>query len=94
MEMISCIEDIVEQKHWTERGRAALRNSRKWQPECYQHILPHTIIKKITPLFGGFTSASGRNISDSWHMRRSDFFVCNTSLLFCYLFGTAKVNFN
>lgn len=59
------------------------------------HVLPHTIIEKINPLFsGGFTSASGRNISDSWHMRRSDFFVCNTSLLFCYLFGTAKVNFN
>jgi hypothetical protein len=60
---------------------------------AHEHHLPHAISNAIGHIANVY-AFSGRNIHDSWHMRRSNFFVCNTPLLFCYLFGTAKVKYN
>ncbi|MCF8227807.1 MAG: hypothetical protein K9G58_09925 [Bacteroidales bacterium] len=37
---------------------------------------------------------AGSSIHDEWHLRRSDFVVCNTPILIGYVLGTHKVNYN
>ncbi len=69
-------------------------NNENGSTNAHTHFLAKTIIDALSLHFSSVYASSGRNISDSWHMRRSDFFVCNTSLLYCYVFGTAKVNYN
>ena len=43
---------------------------------------------------GVWLYASSGDISDHWHLRRSQIGVCNSILSMAYLFGTHKVNFD
>lgn len=63
-------------------------------PNAHTHPLVTTISDEIYRHFHGMFYLSGRNVRDEWHLKRSDFFICNTPLLFCYIFGTVKVNLN
>ena len=45
-------------------------------------------------LVGGVYVFAGQHIHDSWHLRRSEFGVCNSLLIIIYLFGTNEVIYN
>ena len=60
-------------------------------PNAHTHPFVTTVKNKISVHFRGVNISSGRNITDKIHLKRSDFFVCNTPVLFCYLFGTVNV---
>ncbi len=60
-------------------------------PNAHTHPFVVTVSNKIRIHFRGLHSASGRNITDKLHLKRSDFFLCNTPVIFCYLFGTVNV---
>ena len=78
----------------TEDGAAALYvNNEIDSGSASTHQLPQKMRDALGPLFSNLYIFAGKDISDEWHMRRSDFFVCNTPLVIVYLFGTAKVEY-
>jgi hypothetical protein len=76
------------------RGLSLYVNNAASNTDAHNHILCQKMIQTVNPLVGAVYAMSGRNISDSWHLRRSDFLVCNTPLSIIYLIGTAKVTYN
>ena len=52
------------------------------------------LIKAMKDSFGTDYVYAGHTIHDSWHLRRSDFLVCNTPIVICYLIGTHNVSYN
>jgi hypothetical protein len=67
-------------------------NVENGNPNAHSHPLVQTIINKLNRYFNGTFIFSGRNITDEWHLRRSNFLVCNSPVLYCYLIGTINVN--
>lgn len=59
---------------------------------AHEHRLLQIIKNKLDHYFRQTFFYSGKYIYDTWHIRRSDFFVCSIPLVFCYLFGTIEVN--
>ncbi|MCX6160925.1 MAG: hypothetical protein NTV87_06260 [Ignavibacteriae bacterium] len=76
------------------QGMAIYVNVENGSTIAHTHPLIQRISNTISHYFNGVWLYSGRNISDSWYLRRSDFLVCNTPVIFYYLFGTASVNYN
>ncbi|MBN2639939.1 MAG: hypothetical protein JXR65_12725 [Bacteroidales bacterium] len=62
--------------------------------ESSAHSLVQTISDNLKPHSNGVNVYSGHTIEDSWHMKRSDFGVCNSKIIFVYLFGTNNVLYN
>jgi hypothetical protein len=52
------------------------------------------LVNAMKGAFGSNYVYAGKNIHDSWHLRRSDFLVCNTPIVICYVIGTHNVNYN
>jgi len=76
------------------KNAAIYANVENGSTSAHSHVLVKTIVDALNPLFNTVYSSSGRSIHDEWHMRRSDFFVCNTPIIFCYIFGTANVKYD
>jgi hypothetical protein len=76
------------------KGISLYANNANGNTNAHNDKLCRNILDFIGPKFSSYSAVSGRNISDSWHLRRSDFFVCNSPLSITYLFGTAKINYN
>lgn len=60
-------------------------------PDAHTHPFVQTVSNKLRVHFRDVNFSSGKNITDKIHLKRSDFVVCNTPVLFCYLFGTVNV---
>ena len=58
------------------------------------HYLIGKIASAMKPHAQEIYYFSGKNISDHWYLRRSDFDVCNTPLLFVYVLGTNRIEYN
>ncbi len=58
----------------------------------------HSLVFKMASALGPHVTKiyyfSGKNIHDSWYLRRSELGVCNSKLLFCYILGTNQVEYN
>ncbi len=58
-------------------------------------VLEHELITKMETALKShghrLFKKEGKEISDDWHLRRSDAGVCNTPLLICYVIGTNNV---
>ena len=52
------------------------------------------LIKKMKGAFNTNFVYAGHTIHDSWHLRRSDFIVCNTPIIILYIMGTHNVSYN
>lgn len=61
-------------------------------------VRSHPIIEKLSheldKLGGTVYVYSGKDIGSHWHLRRSDFLVCNSQIYIIYLIGTHKVYYN
>ncbi len=62
--------------------------------DAKNHILVTSIGGAVDSYVNNIYYFAGANISDHWYLRRSDFDVCNTPLLFCYVIGTNQVEYN
>ncbi len=62
--------------------------------DAKNHILVTSIAGAVDSYVNKIYYFAGANISDHWYLRRSDFDVCNTPLLFCYVIGTNEVEYN
>ena len=52
------------------------------------------LIHAMKGAFGSHYVYAGKDISDKWSLRRSDFLVCNTPIVICYVIGTNHVSYN
>ena len=59
--------------------------------EARSHHLVTTIGQSIYPHINKIYYFAGHNIRDHWYLRRSEFGVCNSPLLICYVIGTHEV---
>ncbi len=62
--------------------------------DIISHPLTRNIATSMVPHVHNIYYFTGKNIYDEWHLRRSDFTVCNTPLLFVYVLGTNQVYYN
>ncbi len=62
--------------------------------DALNHYLITSIASAMRPNVNKIYYFSGKSIHDSWYLRRSDFGVCNTPLLFVYVLGTNEVYYN
>ncbi len=62
--------------------------------DAQHHYLVTNIASALGPHVHEIYYFSGRDITDHWYLRRSEFGVCNTSLLFCYVLGTNQIEYN
>ena len=57
-----------------------------------------TLVQSMKVIFDGAVGTvyvlAGSSISDDWHLRRSDFLVCNTPIIIGYVIGTHNVKYN
>ncbi|NOR87654.1 MAG: hypothetical protein GQ527_08605 [Bacteroidales bacterium] len=59
--------------------------------EAKRHHLITTIGAAMIPHINKIYYHAGHHIIDHWYLRRSEFGVCNTPLLICYVIGTHNV---
>ena len=52
------------------------------------------LIQALKGAFGSHYVYAGKDIHDHWSLRRSDFLVCNTPIIICYVIGTHNVKYN
>lgn len=62
--------------------------------DAKHHVLTETIKDALDGLCHDITVYAGKDIHDTFHMRRSDVGVCNSFIIFVYLFGTHNVNYD
>jgi hypothetical protein len=62
--------------------------------DAKNHLLTQTLKAAFEPYVSSVYVYAGSNIYDSWHLRRSDIGVCNSTLVIMYLFGTHNVNYD
>ncbi len=57
-----------------------------------------TLVQCMKAAFDSFVGtvyvSAGSSIHDDWHLRRSDFLICNTPILIGYVIGTHNVKYN
>ncbi len=58
------------------------------------HPFITTLAHKLNHLCGTVYIETGKDIHSHWHLRRSDFLVCNSPVFIIYLVGTHKVSYN
>ncbi|NQU35635.1 MAG: hypothetical protein HQ521_20605 [Bacteroidetes bacterium] len=85
---------ILYDTHTDHIGLFVNHESKKSKQQIESHPFISTLMHELDKLCGGVYLDTGKDINSHWHVRRSDFLVCNSQIYIIYLIGTHKVSYN
>lgn len=85
---------ILYDTHTDHIGLFVNHESKKSKQQIESHPFISTLMHELDKLCGEVYLDTGKDIHSHWHLRRSDFLVCNSQIYIIYLIGTHKVSYN